>query len=394
MTLIPHRTVASQIAAHLREEIALGTWRGWLPSERALSHSLQASRNSLRAALGQLKGEGVVASVAGFGHRIVGAPATASRPRTDKSQNVGLLIPEAIGSLRPLVALWIDELKDLLAANCCRLHVHEGSRYFGSHAARELPRLVDQHRHQVWVLALSSEPLQRWFDQSKLPCVVAGGLYPGVTLSSLDLDYRTLCRHAVGVLLGLGHRRLALLNREPRRPGDYESEVGFVEGVRDSRHPEATADVASYHEDIASIGRALDRLFAKKKPPTALLVCNSHIYLAVCTLLAQRGLRIPQDVSLISRDDDQFLRFVAPSPARYVFTPGAFARKFLHSILLLSEAGVLRPSTTLLLPKFVTGGSVARFTAASSRPATRRGPEKGPRDSVWRRPPARDDSGL
>jgi hypothetical protein len=40
MTLIPHRTVASQLAVQLRTDLKKGTWRGWLPSERVLSRTL------------------------------------------------------------------------------------------------------------------------------------------------------------------------------------------------------------------------------------------------------------------------------------------------------------------------------------------------------------------
>ena len=66
MTLIPHRTVASQVAQVLRVEIAKGTWRGWLPGERVLCETVQASRNTLRAALAQLRAEGVVAPSVGI----------------------------------------------------------------------------------------------------------------------------------------------------------------------------------------------------------------------------------------------------------------------------------------------------------------------------------------
>ena len=66
MTLIPHRTVASQIAAQLRAEITKGTLREWLPSERVLSRTVQASRNTVRAALEQLKAEGLIAPARGL----------------------------------------------------------------------------------------------------------------------------------------------------------------------------------------------------------------------------------------------------------------------------------------------------------------------------------------
>lgn len=357
MTLIPRRTVASQITAHLRAEIARGTWRGWLPGERQLAQTLQASRNTVRAALEQLKADGVVATVKGVGNRVAAEPRVRAPDAQPKS--VGVIIPEPIGSVRPLIALWIDQLKDLLLEEGCRLRVHDGRQYYQTNPNRALERLVDQHAHEAWVLTLSSEAMQRWFARRQLPCLVAGSTFPDVALPHYDLDYRAICRHAAGVLLRLGHRRLGLLNRESRRAGDVDSEEGFREGVARWPAPDATAEIAYHRDDVESVSRALTRLFDRRAPPTALLVSNSYAYLAAASVLAQRGLRIPRDVSLISRDDDPFLPYLAPSPARYVVSPHAFATRMLAPILrlLARETDVHAPAP--LLPKFFAGGSVA-----------------------------------
>ena len=257
MTLIPHRTVASQVAQILRTEIAKGTWRGWLPAERTLCETVQASRNSLRAALAQLRAEGVVEPVIPRGTRVVvNSPLLGESSQT---KTVGVLIPEAIGSLRPMIALWIDELKDLLLTEGCRVRIHVGRQFYQAKPARALERLVSQNSHDAWVLILSSEAMQRWYAHNNLPCIVAGSTYDEVPLPHYDLDYRAICRHAAGVLLGLGHRRIALLNRESRRAGDVDSEAGFLEGVRSSSVIDATADVAYHRDDVDSVGRALDK---------------------------------------------------------------------------------------------------------------------------------------
>jgi len=357
MTLIPHRTVASQLAVQLRAELEKGTWRGWLPSERVLSRTLQASRNTVRAALEQLKSEGLVEPVRGLGNRVLGVAKSPSA--LDQAKTVGVLIPEPIGRLRPLIALWIDELKDLLIEEGYRLRIHEGRQYFQTNPARTLERLIDQHPHSAWVLTLSSEAMQRWFARRGAPCLVAGSTYPDVILPHYDLDYRAICRHAAGVLLRLGHRRLALLNRESRRAGDVDSERGFLEGVRRSPHADATADIAYHRDDVESVARALRSLLERKSPPTALVVSNFYAYLSTASLLAQRGLRVPQDISLISRDDDPFLASLVPEPARYRVDPHSFAKKIVGALLqMLNRSPALR-SPAPLLPKFTAGGSTA-----------------------------------
>ena len=171
-----------------------------------------------------------------------------------------------------------------------------------------------------------------------------------------------ICRHAAGVLLGLGHRRIALLNRETRRAGDVDSEAGFFEGVKASSVQDVTADVAYHRDDVETVARALARLLDRKNPPTALVVSNSYAYLATTSLLAQRGLRIPRDISLISRDDDPFLGSLAPAPARYIVSPHAFAKKMIGPLLQLVARDPVVRTRAPLLPKIAAGGSMARLT--------------------------------
>jgi LacI family transcriptional regulator len=235
--------------------------------------------------------------------------------------------------------------------------VHEGKQYYQRNPSRALERLVGQNDHGAWVLTLSSEATQRWFAQKKIPCLVAGSTYAGVALPHYDLDCRAIGRHAAGSLLRLGHRRIALLNREARRAGDMDSELGFLEAVESSRHPDATAEVVYHRDDVESVARALQKLLDRGRPPTGIVVINSYAYLSTVTLLAQRGLRVPRDVSLISRDDDPFLASLAPEPARYVVAPHAFAKKMIGPLLRLLAGGHIARPPASLLPRFVSGGS-------------------------------------
>lgn len=120
MSSLPQRhSLSNQMADILRQEIAQGGWREWLPGERALCEKYQISRNTLRAALDQLKRDKVIEARHGAGNRILAAAAL----RTDRlrSRDVALLSPEPLERLRPTQTLWIDELRVMLcggAVNC------------------------------------------------------------------------------------------------------------------------------------------------------------------------------------------------------------------------------------------------------------------------------------
>ena len=357
MTLTPQRTVAGQLATQLRVDVRRGVWRTWLPSERALSQILQASRNSVRAALIQLKVEGIITPVRGFGNRIVIKPKS-TRSASD-AKTIGVIIPDAIARLRPSIALWIDELKDLFAESGYRLRVYEGQRYYVSNPHRALDRLLGQNPHDAWVLVLSSHAMQSWFVKRGSPCVVAGSLYAGIHLPFFDIDHRAISRHASSVLLRLGHRQIGLLNHESNRAGDIDTRLGFLEGVEAFASRGASARISSHRNDVDSISRALHRLLDHQESPTGIVVSGSYAYVSTSSLLAQLGWRIPQDISLISRDDDPFLQYVVPTPARYVSQPHAFAKNIFAMVHRLTSGHRISRLQTHLLPRFITSGSIA-----------------------------------
>lgn len=364
MTMLPQRnSLFSQTVNILREEIAKGTWTTWLPSERTLCNTLQVSRNTLRAGLAQLKREGVVRPVHGAGNQILTrAPVS---PPTLRSQDVALLMPDPLELLRPSHTLWIDELRGLLSERGCRVRVFHGPQFFRKNSGPALQKLVNRNPHGCWILTLSNENVQAWFARAGLPCVVAGSIYPGVDLPYRDLDHRAMCRHAAGILLGLGHRRIALVTHKSRRAGDVESEIGFVEGVAQSPHANAES-VVLYHESTpASVCGVVRRMREQPQPSTALLVVNPNYYLTVTSRLAQMGVRVPQDVSVISRDEDPFLSYLVPMPTRYVVSPHIMAKTLLRPVIELLEGRVVTQRTIRIMPEFIRGDSVARPPSAS-----------------------------
>ena len=365
MSGIPKRqSLVSQTAAYLRSEIAKGIWSPWLPGERRLCETLQVSRNTLRAALQNLATAGVIKSEHGLGNRVV---STAPANRSPSVERVScLLSPDPLQALRPTQALWIDELRAMLIEHDCKLHVLHGQQYFRAQPAAALQRLIRQHPHACWILVRSSEPTQAWFQRNGISCVVAGSTSPDVDLAYVDLDHRALCRHAAGVLLGLGHRRIALIAERTQRAGDVASELGFIEGIRSSPHPDAEPIVVWHEPSVESVSTALRRLMEHRRP-TALLVANPYFYLTITSRLAQLGWRIPQDISVLSRDEDPFLSFLLPLPARYTIPAHIFARRLLRPVLEFIDAGSVSTRSVSIMPQFIRGDSIASPLAGATR---------------------------
>ena len=329
---LPQRqTLISQTALLLQESIQQGNWRDKLPAERALCAKYQVSRNTLRAALQRLQSDQVVRSVHGSGNYILTTPA--KKTAAPRSRDVALLSPEPLECLRPSQTLWIDELRAMLSERGVHLRVFHGRQWFRNQPGRALQRLVSDNPHSCWILALSNAATQQWFSDNHIHCVVAGSIHAGLDLSSCDIDHRAMCRHAVGTFLGLGHRKLALVISKSQLAGDLESEAGFLEGTKQNEHRGAETIFCRHDGTAEGVCQGLRSLMARPVPPTGILVANAYNCLTVITALMQLGLRVPTDVSVISRDDERFLSYVIPEPARYTTDPHVIANSLLRMVL-------------------------------------------------------------
>jgi DNA-binding LacI/PurR family transcriptional regulator len=357
-----YHSLPAQVAARIAAEIEKGTWDGWLPGERNLATTLQIGRKTLRKALAHLQRDGALATEHGRGHRIVTnrkiKRSAASRDaKTEIS--VGLLTPDPLETLRPYTALWVDELRTLLFENGVRLVPFAGHRFFTGRPEKALERLVAQNPQRCWVLAHSNKHVQQWFHDRRIPCIIAGSSHPGLPLPNVDLDFFAVCRHAAGSMLRLGHRRVGLFIKQSDRAGDLESERGFEDGVRSSPHRDGEPLIVHHDGTVDGAYRALGRLFSAATPPTALLIAQSTFYLTTITFLADRGLRVPKDVSLMSREDETFLSYLRPTPARYACNPKTYAKRLLFQLQLAFDGETGAHTIHRIEPKFLPGASLS-----------------------------------
>jgi len=67
----------------------------------------------------------------------------------------------------------------------------------------------------------------------------------------------------------------------------------------------------------------------------------------------------PAGGETLSRDDDPFLSFIVPVPARYVISPHLMAKSLLRPVLELVEGNVVTQRASLIMPEFLRGDSIA-----------------------------------
>jgi len=353
MLTSPHRlSLVAQTAVILKEHISSLPKGERLPSERELCRELGISRVTLRSALAKLEGEGMIRGSRGSRRQITVKRRNLRQSRANRE--VVILSPVPLQSVEARVLFWIDELRDALAKEGCKLDILSVRNCYSRHPQRTLEELAARHRPAAWLLYLSTPAMQKWFFDRGLPAIISGSRYEGVRLPSLDVDYRATCRHAVGKFLACGHRCLVLLNPQSVAAGDLDSESGFQEaGAAAGR--DADTIISRHNGTVDDICANLDRLLQRPVRPTAFLVSRPPHALTTLGHLIQRGLRFPAEAALIARDHDSFLEHVVPSVARYQADPTLFARKLSRLVVEILAGGGVRPMDHRIFPCLIPG---------------------------------------
>lgn len=199
--------------------------------------------------------------------------------------------------------------------------------------------------------------------RDELPVVALDRLPEGWPHEAVVADNLTGVALAVEHLFALGHSRIGFIGGDPELATGRERRVGFEAAVQGRGLAPAWLSDGSFSLES---GRAqVEALFASPRTawPTAIVAANDLLALGVLLAARERGLRIPDDVSIVGFDDIAYAGLSDPplttvrQPAREMGAAGArlvFRR-------LDGEPGP--PEVIVLRPELVIRASTAPWRA-------------------------------
>ncbi|WP_198961701.1 LacI family DNA-binding transcriptional regulator [Pseudonocardia sp. MH-G8] len=117
-------------------------------------------------------------------------------------------------------------------------------------------------------------------------------------------------RDAVALLVDLGHRRIASVTGPVDRAHTVLRRAAVEEAL--AGHGLALTDVIATDFSPEQAVAATDRLLAAHSRPTAVFYANDSMALCGMGAIQRRGLRVPEDVSVVGYDDLPMSRWLQP----------------------------------------------------------------------------------
>jgi LacI family transcriptional regulator, repressor for deo operon, udp, cdd, tsx, nupC, and nupG len=194
----------------------------------------------------------------------------------------------------------------------------------------------------------------------RLPIVNACEYVKDESITSVYVDNIVAAQEATEYLLTLGHRAIAFITGPMNSPISVDRDQGYEKaltraGIKRNRRLTAAGDFSA-----ESGIRGIEMLIARGEPFTAVFCSNDEMALGALCAIKSRGLRVPQDVSVVGFDDIRFSRYSDPPLTTVAQPMGDIGREAMSMLIEILTGADVPPRKRILPTQFIVRGSAAR----------------------------------
>lgn len=179
----------------------------------------------------------------------------------------------------------------------------------------EVVNMVQGRRVDGIILLYSriDDKITAFLKGKKFPFVLIGKPHQiEEMITYVDNDNIEAAKEVTQFLIGLGHKRIAFIGGSL----DLMVTIDRLTGYKKALHAAniQTNDEYIVHEEFLKEGgkEAVTELFSLEKPPTAIVVTDDLMSFGVLSSLAEKGIKVPDDVSVVSFNNLMLAEFSQP----------------------------------------------------------------------------------
>lgn len=163
----------------------------------------------------------------------------------------------------------------------------------------------------VIVTPLSAD-VSAYFRRQRVPFVEVDRTFSNGANDTVLVDNIGASRRMTELLIGLGHRRIAMVTDETNWTTGAERHSGYRQALTDAGIDYDDDLVVSAGWDAGQARSAVVELLTKHDRPTAVFSANNLLAEGLWRAAADLGLQVPDDLSVVSFDDAPWMSMVVP----------------------------------------------------------------------------------
>ncbi|MCW1926320.1 substrate-binding domain-containing protein [Luteolibacter arcticus] len=321
MARIERRTTAEIAADAIKSELAAGRWTGRLPGSRLLAAETGVSQPTVAAALALLVEQGWLESGGDRrAFRVIPRAAVAPQAPARILRRAVVATHADLGDLPHTARRVIEVTREKLGRRGWAVEIVTFDFLHAKRPHRSWDHLLPIDPDVPVIAVFGRPPIGEWAMKNRVRMIFLGGLVGEWKIPIVAVKSSLLAAEAMERLTRQGHRQIVLPLCD--RPHGFSASI--KEAVKAGLERVGVSYVESYHTPESPYQRpevvwnmveaAMDRAV-----PTALILLDWKELVTVSCLLTKRGLRVPDDVSLILLNEQMEADWYVPHLACFRF---------------------------------------------------------------------------
>ena len=282
-----------------------------IPSENTLAEMFKISRQTVRHAIGIMEEDGKVVRLRGSG-TYVSDPEAMKRERRNRIAVVTTYVDSYIfpKTIQGIEKILFDEGYSVQIAFTNNTVERERSVLEDIISREDVAGVIVEGTKSG--LPNPNIGLYRKLQEKKIPILFINTFYPEIQAPHVSLNDEETARLAVRYLLGKGHTRIGLIMKLDDGQGRLRY-LGYIKAMEEAGLPVSDSGMVWIDtDDFKQLSLCMDKILARIANCTAVLCYNDQVAFQLANLLKERGIQVPEQLSLVGIDDSDLARMCEP----------------------------------------------------------------------------------